>query len=276
MLSIIALVGAVLLAVTLLGGVLLSPAFFVGLQPIWHGLQTAYGWLASALSAALTFLLYPFFWVFNLWFASHPPNLPTLKTLPNARQQSVARMTIPPAFTNALTILVRLLLPLVLLLIALLLVRMIMRRRRRIRTRRQSKSSELHESVWSWELFWQQLRAFWLALFGRRGQTSEGTAEQQNVEAEDRQMPAAARNIRELYRALLRRASELGYRRGRTETPREFQHRLDEQLLTSEPQLESLTGAYVLVRYGGHEPAADELQRARQDWFELEQKWQVP
>jgi hypothetical protein len=276
MLSIIALVGTILLALTLLGGIFLSPTFFRGLQPLWNGLQTAYGWLTGALSAALTFLLYPFFWLFNLWFASHPTSPVTIKSFKNTQQQQpVARVTIPPSFTNGLTIVAHLLLPLLLLLIIVFLMRMIMRRRRRVRTRRQRKSGEVHESVWSWALFWQQLRGFWRALFGRLVAASEN-AEQQEASEESEPVRPAARSIRELYRELLKKSASLGYRRGRTETAREFQHRLDEQLLASEPQLDNLTSAYVMVRYGGHEPEEDELQRARQSWSELEQKWQTP
>ena len=83
----------------------------------------------------------------------------------------------------------------------------------------------------------------------------------------------AARSIREIYRAFLKKAARRGYPRKRFETPNEFKQRLDEKVPLAEPQLEMITGAYALTRYGGDVPDDAQLELVRRKWVELDQKW---
>jgi hypothetical protein len=148
-----------------------------------------------------------------------------------------------------------------------------LRRRKRLHRTRNRANGDVHESIWSWTLFWRQFKAFWMALLRLNRSTDEaaqGTAGAQDLPAEP-----AARTIREIYRALLKKAATLGYVRLRHETPHEFQQRLN-RLRTSgsEPQLGLLTDVYVSLRYGGNVPDEYELARARRSWEELERKWE--
>ena len=83
----------------------------------------------------------------------------------------------------------------------------------------------------------------------------------------------AARSIREIYRALLKKAAGRGYPRKRFETPYEFKQRLDEKVPLAEPQLEVITEAYAFTRYGGDVPDEAQLAQVRSKWVELDQKW---
>jgi hypothetical protein len=83
----------------------------------------------------------------------------------------------------------------------------------------------------------------------------------------------AARTMREIYRALLKKAAYRGYARKKDETPHEFRQRLDEKVPLTEPQLEVITEAYALTRYGGNVPDEAEVAHVRGVWTELDQKW---
>jgi hypothetical protein len=131
---------------------------------------------------------------------------------------------------------------------------------------------DLHESLWSWSLFWSQFKAFLRAIFGR-------FLPRHVIEGETTVIPAeilgdpAARNMREIYRAFLKKAASLGYARKKDETPNELRLRLDEKAPLVEPQLEVITEAYALVRYGASIPDAEDVAYVQRTWSELDQKW---
>ena len=140
------------------------------------------------------------------------------------------------------------------------------------RARTQQGEGDIHESIWSWALFLAQLRALcahWLAfLVPFRKKAGDGQ------ESDDIQLATpAARTIREIYRAFLKRAARKGYPRAKNETTYEFRQRLDARDSLVEPELEVLTDAYTLIRYGGSIPNEREVATARQTWSALEHKW---
>ena len=92
------------------------------------------------------------------------------------------------------------------------------------------------------------------------------------IPAEIRGDPAA-RNIREIYRAFLKKATARGYARKKDETPNELRQRLDEKAPIVEPQLEVITEAYTRVRYGASLPDAGDVASIQGTWSELDQKW---
>jgi len=69
---------------------------------------------------------------------------------------------------------------------------------------RQPRVEELRESLWSWTLFWAQSKALLLSSFAvffpQRATREEEQASTEAIETEP-----TARNIREIYRALLKR-----------------------------------------------------------------------
>src|SRR5205085_1256519 len=97
--------------------------------------------------------------------------------------------------------------------------------------------------------------------------------EQAQVSLEMMAPDPAARDIREIYRALLKKAASRGYSRKKHETPLELRQRLDEGVPLVEPQLEMITEAYSLVRYSGSLPDEDDVAAVQSRWRELDQKW---
>lgn len=271
MLSIIAVIGLGLLVLTLIGGVAFSAAFWSSLQPAGQVAMEGYTWLVDKVSLGLAWILQPLFWLIT-WIASlfHPTRRPTP---PASNITPISGHHIAPTASPVLVFSVKVLLPLLILALLILLTWLTLRRRRRVHPVRRRANGDVHESVWSWKLFWNQFKALLAALFGRRKPAEDIQPTQ------DGELPTelAARTIREIYRALLKRAASAGYARRRNETPHEFRHRLNQSRpANNEPQLGQITDAYALTRYGGNVPDELELAGLRRSWQELEGKWQVP
>jgi len=107
------------------------------------------------------------------------------------------------------------------------------------------------------------------ARFMRRNMTPEDSV----VKIEEIKGEPAARSIPKIYRAFLQKANRHGYPRRRFETPYEFKQQLDEKVPLIEPQLELITEAYALTRYGGEAPDEVQLAQIRSHWIELDRKW---
>ncbi len=270
LLSVVGAMGLLLLMITLLGGFFFSTAFFNSLQPAWREVAAAYDWLARALSLAVAWLLSPIFSFFS-WLNAHVQHSTrtTAQGLPKLRPATYPMIV---SYTTNTTAVIKTILPFLLLLGLILLLARALRRRQRLTIRRRKASDEVHESVWSWSLFWQQLRALLATLF----RLSKAATESEQSSAGDDNPPVepAAWTVRLIYRALLAKATTLGYPRRRDETPREFQHRLNQSLATgNEPQLDQITTAYSLTRYAGTMPDEQELARVRDAWDELQRGW---
>jgi hypothetical protein len=271
MLSVISIVGLVLLAITIIGGIFFNLTFFQTLQPVGRALLVVYNGLISVLSTIMAFIAIPFFWLATWFFSHFPDTFPTLKKPAGVGSNPKILRTISPS-SPAIVLTVKFLIPLLILLVLVLLVRVALRRRKRVRALLHRKGGDVHESVWSWGLFWRQFKAFWWSFFQRLFPHSQHTASP-DAQIEETNIPPAARTVREIYRALLKKAASYGQIRKRDETPREFQQRLDARLPESEPNLGLLTEVYALTRYGGVVPDESELASLRNSWQELEQKW---
>jgi hypothetical protein len=139
------------------------------------------------------------------------------------------------------------------------------------------KKGEDHESLWSWELFWHQFKAFWRSLWARIfPQKNPATAGDAVLVEDLRSAPSGIRTIREIYRAFLKRTATLGHARSRFETPHEFQQRLHTILPPAEPYLGTLTEAYAATRYSGHQLDSADVENARLAWGELERRLNPP
>jgi hypothetical protein len=118
----------------------------------------------------------------------------------------------------------------------------------------EGESSETHESLWSRELAWNQLKG----LFRRDSHAG--------VEVVD--LARTPASVREAYRALLALAQRDGVPRRTDETPAEFAARLRNVWPMQAHDVAALTREYELARYGEvSEQAADE--RARQSWASI-------
>ncbi|HEU5380602.1 MAG TPA: DUF4129 domain-containing protein [Ktedonobacteraceae bacterium] len=274
MLTIITIVGLVLLVITIIGGSFFSPAFFAGFQPVWRTVGAAYSGLTLGFSSLIAFILTPFYWLFNWLFSTfgyHPPQIRPPRT--NAKAPTKL-LQIDPA-SPGVVMTTKILLPVLIFLVLGLLIFLVLRKRKRVRMLLNRLGGDVHESIWSWGLFWGQFRmllwSFFRRFFPKRADNATQTEQATEIVASP-----AARTIREIYRALLKKAATRGQIRKRDETPHEFQRRLDERDPQNEPQLGLLTEAYALTRYGGGVPNDYEVALARQSWNELERKWEAP
>lgn len=270
-LSVIGGVGLLMLVLTLLGGLFFNGAFFEALQPAWRAIATLYDWLVNAITLLLGWILTPLFALLTRLFP--PINRKTIPQTPPTGP--IKGRLIPPVTSTAPGIILagKIILPLLILLGLSVLLWLTLRRRKRRRIVRNRASGDIHESIWSWELFWRQFKAFWATLFRLNRRTDE--AAQDASGALDLPGESAARTLREIYRALLKKAATLGYVRLRHETPHEFQQRVNRlRASSSEPQLGLLTDAYSSLRYGGQLPDEYELASALRNWEELERKWE--
>lgn len=273
MLSVIAGVGLVLLVITILGSVFFSPAFFSSTQPFFKLIGSAYDLLVRGFSQLIVWIMTPFFALFGLLFRRGFAMVNPVKS----PIQSAPRRTIPnsPISPGAI-VAAKILLPLLILAIVALILYVALRRRKRLRIALARKGGDIHESVWSWQLFWSQVRAFFLGILRRLFPGSALTGEERIQRVEEQALPPAVRTIREMYRALLKKAATRGHARKRDETPHEFRQRLDMHEPQNEPQLGLLTEVYALTRYGGMVPDERELEMVHHTWSELEQKWEAP
>ncbi len=269
--SIITFIGCILLVLTVICGVLFSSSFFHSVQPLWAAIGIAYNWLVLAFSQIVVIIVTPLFWLIT-WLLPHGSSNTSNLTAPKGPIQNSVRHVSSLSPAPALVLAIKILLPVLVLALLCLMIYLILRGRTRLRIVLKRKSNDTHESIWSWQLFWQQFSLFWRTLFGRLLPTPP-TQEAQSQLVSEANLAPQARTIREVYRALLQRAAILGHVRKRDETPYEFRQRLDETMPASEPQLSTITEAYTLVRYGGTIPDEGELQGIQQRWRELDEKW---
>ena len=142
---------------------------------------------------------------------------------------------------------------------------------RRLRTRIQDEN-EKHESLWSWTLFWHQLRAVVTSFFTRLSPSTRKQPTEERGEFVTRSEPGV-HTIRQLYTSLLRYASRKGLARTRTETPSEFRSRLNQHLSFAEPYLGEITDAYIASRYGQYDYDEAQMAMYREAWDKLQQRW---
>ena len=270
---IIATFGLLILLVTVVVGSVAVPSF---LKEIQGPLGVAYDWFVNVIAYTIVLLVTPLFWLISWFEANHPSRIAPIH-LPNG---GVSRFSHPKpstaldSFFIILIPILKVVLPIAFILLILLLIRWALRRRR-VQLVAKRRDEEVRESLWSWSLFWAQLKAFLHApllliwrFFSRRPAEVEDQAAPEIIEG-----GPTARSIREIYRMLLKQAAGRGYGREKDETPYEFEQRLNEKTPLAEPRLEIITEAYATTRYGGFEPDESEVARVRGAWAEVEQKW---
>lgn len=71
------------------------------------------------------------------------------------------------------------------------------------------------------------------------------------------------------YQAFLRRSGESGHPRSLSQTPSEFAQRLDSALPEAEPDIETLTTAFIEARYTPREIAPQAVNLAQRTWQRL-------
>jgi Domain of unknown function (DUF4129) len=274
--AIILLIGllglAFLLFAVLIGGTTNS-VFLTDLEHILAIFGVVYDWLVGILAAIIVIVVIPIFWLLSFLHPSTSSRLPKVTRFhPPQSTANPSISAMQEAFAHAIIPVLSIVLPILFIGLMVLLIHWTLRRRSRVRKRVNMSNQDVHESLWSWSLFWTQLRSLIRAMFARFRHhnltTEDGVVKIEGIKGEP-----AARSIREIYRAFLQKATRHGYPRRRFETPYEFRQRLDEKVPLTEPQLELITEAYALTRYGGEAPDEAQLTQIRSHWIELDRKW---
>jgi hypothetical protein len=134
---------------------------------------------------------------------------------------------------------------------------------------------EVHETLGSWNLFKMDLRSFfdWLfQRFRRRAQVSEDAAillRPEVSENEDNKLYT----IREIYRGVLWEGRNEGTPRRSQETPFEYSQRLKQHRADLADELDTLTQAYVVERYGQINPEPEKVTWLNRVWRSMRNKF---
>ena len=271
-LFVISALGVVLLVAAWIADTVGNPALLAQTFQLFRWVGVVYNWLIAAFGVLAVIVTAPLFWLLTWYESLFPPHLPNPTSSSNNGRTGLPNPAHLSALPPFIVPFVRVLIPILLLLVAFLLLRWALRRRRRTRIKSRKRVIEIHESVWSWRLFLAQLRGLLLALW-HRFFPPRAAAEEEQTLLDDRKAAPAVRTIREMYRAMLKRAAGRGYSRLRIETPYEFQQRLDGRTPLASPHITPITDAYTAIRYGDIVPEEAEVARLRHEWGELERQW---
>lgn len=135
-----------------------------------------------------------------------------------------------------------------------------------VRKQRNRQVKDIHESIWAWSLFWDQLRSFLSVLLSRF--LPHRAVQQEDLHISEKS--AFTHTICRIYRSLLKRTAACGYPRSHFETPYEFASRLVRYMPSIKPELSILTAAYVKARYGNI--VLEQTTHVQDTWAKLEQK----
>jgi hypothetical protein len=248
-------------------GIIASPQLLATLLSALAPAGIVYSWLTYLLALLTVVIAAPFFWILQatgIKIQFHPIK-PPAPGLPPSIQHAAGSSPSPVATTGGIILILVIGMVLVWLTITLL---------RRFNKMSQRIETETHETLWSWELFWSQVRSFlynlWHYLFARRAtKIAEVVQEPEYVETE-RSEPE--RNVRAIYRAFLHWCTEQGQRRQRGETPYEFKRRIDITMTMIAPETAVVTEVYNMARYGQEPPSHADFIRMQQSWQQLQQK----
>ncbi len=204
-------------------------------------------------------------------FPTIPPPCHVHCATPSTPQKNVPSVvppsiTVPPVVIFVVSIALLLLFMLAIILLVIKFVRLWRKRDRQLRR------WEIHESLWSWSLFWEQCKGFIAPLITflmfyklrRKGRQHFGKQDSYVLAADD---------VHKIYRSLLTFAARQGYPRANYETPYEFRLRLTQHYPLIEPQLTLITDVYVKIRYGASTSVRNDATDIQYAWAELEQNW---
>ncbi|HJU15101.1 MAG TPA: DUF4129 domain-containing protein [Stellaceae bacterium] len=136
-------------------------------------------------------------------------------------------------------------------------------RRGRAARDRADRVEEERSSLWSWQLFRNQVRGVWAALFGRVRNGYEALAGRARAAVADRTGEPDPADIREIYRRLLRWAAARGYPRRAAATPHELWRQISAAVPVASAALALITANYERARYGDSEVTGSALAASR-------------
>ncbi|WP_162005043.1 DUF4129 domain-containing protein [Dictyobacter vulcani] len=263
-------VGLICLAfavVALILGVTINPTLLAALQQFLSPVGKVYDGIAYAIAWIMTMLV--------AWIPLDPHfklPLPKLRrtrppVVPPAHQQTQVPAQIQ-SLASMISIVLLIVLIVVFIWVSVIIIRRILNMKRKAG---KTVNADLHESLWSWQLFWTQIKAMLLALW-RRWRRPEEAVATPLVDNTDAEETAVRRDVRAIYRAFLQWSAGRGYARQRDETPFEFKQRLGLPLVSYEPEMQVVTEVYTATRYGQALPDDAEVERMQQNWISLQRK----
>lgn len=122
---------------------------------------------------------------------------------------------------------------------------------------------EERTSLWSWQLFRDQLRGLWAALFGHFQNGRQVLAGWSMTARASRAGEPDPADIREIYRRLLRWAAARGHRRQPATTPRELWRQISTAVPRASNAFALITANYERARYGDLEATGPDLAASR-------------
>jgi hypothetical protein len=135
---------------------------------------------------------------------------------------------------------------------------------------------EVHETVWSWGLFRTDLRLLLAWLFRwtkrRKKTVEEGVYQPPLASINSDDDSARDYTVRELYQAMLWEGRQLGTARKQSETPYEYRKKLVERIDKAAPEIDALTDAYIIERYGQINPTHEKVSLLNRIWRKLRAK----
>ena len=136
--------------------------------------------------------------------------------------------------------------------------------------REEGEAEETSESLWSWDVFKADLRAFLLRLVSRfrRGAAADRRAARPPV-AVTEVSGAHLLSVRDIYRGLLWEGRKAGTPRRDSETPNEYAGALRRHLTGGTAELQAITDAYMTERYGGKETSPEDRGTIKRLWRRL-------
>ena len=195
----VGLLGLVFLLVAVLIGGTTNSIFLSDFEHVLAIVGVVYHWLVGILATIIVIVVIPIFWLLS--FIHPSTRLPKVTRFhPPQSTANPAISTMQEAFAHVIIPFLSIVLPILFLGLMVLLIRWTLRRRSRLRKRVNRRNQDVHESLWSWSLFWTQLRSLIRALFARfkhRNMTTEDAV----IKIEEIKGGPAARSIREIYRA---------------------------------------------------------------------------
>ena len=270
----------VILVLVILGvSLAVAGIFSADILGTWlHFFSNLGGWLLTGLIYALypvalvaSLLYYVIRFLMNLLNHAPPPPPPQMTQPPDWQKfaQNQGPNSLPPALVLALK---WGLIALVIVLVVFFLARALVRYSQR---KMDSEVEEIHETIWSWNIFNSDLQAILVWLFGwarRRRNTKVGApsamfADFKNSESSDRNY-----SVRELYRAWLWQERQNGSPRRQSETPYEYRQRIGPAREPVADEIEAITESYITERYGEVSAQPDKLRQLNRLWRVLRDK----
>ncbi|MFN8490526.1 MAG: DUF4129 domain-containing protein [Caldilineaceae bacterium] len=216
-----------------------------------------FGYVFVVIAYVLSFILQPLFrWLLGLFATkqqrqllqppSPPPDLPSMTTT-TATVPDVYRWIALGVFVLVVIVIFALVL-------------------RRLRAAQSEEFDEERESILSADLLQDQLAKLFQKLFGRLRNAAAPNPFLSLADEHD-----TRRVIRNAYQNFLAAATDLGQARNRSQTPREYQQQLTQELPEAASLLATLTEHYDYARYAVEPPAPEMATAAQQAWDQTQQ-----